>query len=490
MNHPHPVALQAQERPHALALSDERGRMTWAELWSSVQADARLLRETIQPSQRLFAMQPAADRETIIRLHACTLLGLRVLLVDPRATADELAQLFDLYAPDGILSSGGSALQENAEDAKLRPETAESLTCGASTKAAFLLLTSGTTGVPKAVPLTAHQFAVHAKATAQHLGLSAEDRWLMCLPPHHVGGLSIILRAACLGSGVVLRAGFVAEEVNLLIDGGEVSHISVVPTMLKRLIAARDGKSFPKSLQTLLVGGAALHPELAWQAAVLHAPLAITYGLSEACSQVATLRVSEFRQGKRSCGLPLPGVRISIRDDGGKPVADGVIGEIYVGGETVMSGYEGDVRGHAGEWFATGDFGTMRAGEGLSIVDRRSDLIVSGGENVYPREVEDCLLAHASVEAAAVVGVPDAEWGQRVVAAVVLRHPCAPGELQAWCRERLSRAKIPAEIRVVNQLQGSERGKIRRIEVRRQWLAEDLAAEPTLCGETLQVTQW
>jgi len=331
-----------------------------------------------------------------------------------------------------------------------------------------LLYTSGTTGEPKGAWLAAGALRASAAASAEHLGVRDDDRWLACLPLFHVGGLSILLRAARDATGVLLHDGFEAAAVSDALDRGGVSHVSLVPTMLERLLAARAGRPAPAGLRCVLLGGGPAAAATLEEAADLGWPLAPTYGLTEAASQVATALPSGSREPLRD-GLPaLPGTALRIVREDGEEAAPGEAGEIQVKGPTLMRGYwnrpEETARTLVSGWLRTGDLGVLDDRGHLHVHDRRSDLIVSGGENVYPAEVEAVLAGHPDLAEAGVRGVPDAEFGSRPVAWCVARADEAPdpAALDRYCRERLAGYKVPVRFHRVAALPRNASGKLQR----------------------------
>jgi O-succinylbenzoic acid--CoA ligase len=308
-----------------------------------------------------------------------------------------------------------------------------------------ILYTSGTTGRPKGAVLSNAAHAASARASRQRLGREPGDHWLALLPLFHVGGLAILVRAVFDGVPVTLHSRFEPQAACRAVRDEGVTLVSVVATMLGRML---DAGLVGGRLRWALVGGGPVPAPLIERAARVGVPAAPTYGLTEAASQVATSFPEEARAFPGTCGRPLPGTEIRIAD----PDREG-IGELLVRGPTLMSGYfrrpEETARALRDRWLHTGDFGRLDSEGRLFVHARRSDLIVSGGENVYPAEVETVLRSHAAVAEAAVFAEADPEWGQRVVAAVRLR----PGarateeELRGWCSERLARFKVPRSIR-------------------------------------------
>jgi O-succinylbenzoic acid--CoA ligase len=287
------------------------------------------------------------------------------------------------------------------------------------------------------------------------------------LPLWHVGGLSIAYRAAVCGFTAVVHPSFDVGAADTALREDGVTVVSLVPTMLGRLLERGASSARYPALRVVLLGGASLSPTLARVASGAGLPLFRTYGLTEAASQVTTTEAGEAIEHPRSSGRPLEGVELRIDH----PDARGR-GEILVRGPQLMDGYLDDSRANdrvlAGGWLHTGDTGTIDAAGRLVVADRRADVIVSGGENVSPSEVEAVLCEHPDVVAAGVFGEPDAEWGERVGAAVVLAEGArvdARG-LRDWCRERLAGFKLPRRIAIVDALPTNDSGKIRRSQLR------------------------
>ncbi len=312
---------------------------------------------------------------------------------------------------------------------------------------AAIVFTSGTTGRPKGAVLTRGNELASARASAQVLPLAPGDRWLASLPFFHVGGLGIIQRCVLAGACVVLPDSFAAEDLERAIVSAAVTHLSVVDATLRRILEARGGRVLPAHVRAVVVGGGPV------SAALLDAcPQALaTYGLTETCSMVTLVRPDSPVAQRRTAGRPLPGIELRI-------AADGVI---EVRGPVVMRGYLDDpVATQAAlqdGWLRTGDLGEIDAGGNLRVLSRRDDLIISGGENVYPAEVEHALREHPDVADAVVVGIPDEQWGEVPLAFVELRAPGAP-DLDAFLAPRLARYKRP-RIRFVAAIPRLANGK-------------------------------
>ena len=336
-----------------------------------------------------------------------------------------------------------------------------------------IIYTSGTTGRPKGTMITVANCWWSALGSALNLGTRDDDRWLACLPLFHVGGLSIVLRAAIYGITALVHDGFDADAVNHAIDDEQVTIVSVVAVMLQRLLDARGDRPFPPTLRCVLLGGGPSPLELLERCAARRLPVMQSYGLTETASQVATLAPADALTRVGSSGRALYPNEVQIRREDGTIAGPAEAGEIVVRGPVVTAGYAGrpDVTARiiVDGWLHTGDIGQLDSDGYLHVLDRRDDLIITGGENVYPAEVEAVLLAHPWVDEAAVVGDADARWGQRVLAIVRLATEAPAGAsnaelvLREHCRTRLASYKVPAEVRVATEpLPRTASGKLRR----------------------------
>ncbi len=488
-----PIALRA----HAASTLDAPAVLEQGRTWSFAELDARadelaagLAACGVRPGDRV-ALLAAPSATAIALLAAAGRAGACVAPLGTRLTAPELAAAGLEIAPRlavhdrehatmavglGVPSVGLEALAARAQGVlapaiELDPDAP-----------AVAVLTSGTTGQPKAALLS--HAAMAASAGAWAAALPAATGWLLCLGLAHVAGLGVAWRA--IGAGVPLRVvpAFDAEIVLDALRAGPASHVSLVPAQLARLLDADDstrrttGNAAGPGLRAVLLGGAPVPPALVTRALAAGWPVVPTYGLSEAGSGVTALATADAAARPGSAGRALPGVALRIAD----AAADGS-GEIRVRTPAAFSGYLGQPEATAAAfdadgWLRTGDAGRLGADGFLSVLDRRDDLLVSGGENVVPAEVEATLAEHPAIAEAGVVGRPDVTWGAVPIAAVVLR-PGVPAptddELQAFCRARLAPYKIPAAFVVVVALPRTASGKLRRTE-----LQADLAGAPAV----------
>jgi O-succinylbenzoic acid--CoA ligase len=423
----HWLARAAAMHPDRVALQSAGDRLTYAELEARARsAAAALAARGVSPGNRV-ALALANGPEFVAALHGCFFAGAVAVPIDPRLQAVERA----------ARAAGAAVVIEDRLDTAPAGSRPVPLRLDAI---AVVMHTSGTTKAPRPVALTFGNWLASALGSAVALGLDQDERWLCAMPLAHVGGLSILIRSAIYGTTPVLRERFDTDAVvDALSDAdARITLVSLVPTMLARLLDA--GLRRPPALRRVLLGGGPIAPELLDRAAAAGVPVAPTYGMTEACSQIATN------------GWPLPGVELRIADDG----------ELLVRGPNVAPGALDD-----DGWLWTGDLGMLDKRGRLTITGRKADTIVTGGENVAPAEVEAVLLEHSSVADAGVFGRADPEWGEAVVAAVVPRNGARldPGELRAHCAARLAPFKVPKAFELADRLPRTESGKLLRREL-------------------------
>jgi len=429
--------------------------VTWRELQAQVAFEAlRLAREGVRAGSVVACLLPPG-LEFVALFHAAMTLDAQFVPLNTRLTPGEIADQVGAVAPTVVRIAPEFA-----------PLAAASPGVPAAGRAAgVVVFTSGTTGQPKPVLLSPGNLAASARASSAMLGLAPSDSWLACLPLFHVAGVGILVRSVLQGCSVEVHKRFDPGAVAAAVASGRITFASLVPTMLQLLLDVAPVGVLPGRVRCVMLGGGPVPPALVDRALAAGVPVAPTYGLTEAGSTVTVMPPAGVAARRDSAGRALPGTEVAVETDG----PPGTIGEILVRGDTIATTTI-DARPieRPGGWLRTGDLGWLDAEGYLYVADRRTDLIVTGGENVMPAEVEAALLAHPAVLEAGVYGRPDPTWGHVVSAAIVLREGAAvePGVLDAWCRERLAGYKVPREWRFVASLPRTASGKLRRAALR------------------------
>lgn len=440
---PHPVAPAALARPTHPALEVVGGpRMSWAELALEVAGRAAALRDAGVKAGEVHALLGEPSCAWIANFWALTWLGAAPAPLPPRAPAAELERALAALSPAGLWVDPGHPEAARGGWPVPAAPGAEPVDWPLQSPR-LVVLSSGTTGPQRPIALTALQLAFSAFGSAIRLGHLPEDRWLCPLPLHHIGGLSVLLRAAFYGTTAVLLPRFDAALASAQLD--RVALASLVPTMLSAILDARKDEPFPRSLRALLIGGAETPPALLDRCRAIAAPVALSWGMSETASQVATRFPGDLSGGGHS-GPPLPFCRVSSTPSGA----------LQVEGPTAPGGQ-----------ITTRDLGIVDEGR-VVVQGRADDMILSGGENIDPAEVEAALREHPAVIDAAVVGRSDARWGERPVAFVVLRALVSSEALAAFCRARLAPFKVPDAFIPIAALPEGELGKRSRAALRQQ----------------------
>lgn len=458
----------------APALLSARGAVPYRTLIRNSEKVARQLVTLGVEAGDTVAVKGDPTAEVVTALHGAWMTGAAVAPMNPRWTRQEEVRGLELLVPRVVLAAEGhaapggvseqhelltlgsrdqggmrslSSLWADTDSLDSRPASAR------EGEAAVRLLTSGTSGAPSVVTLTFGNLAANARGVRERLSLHPSDRWLASLSPAHVGGVAMVVRAALVGSALVPAGRFRIEAFCRMVADGVITHASLVPTMLRRYMEIQGTEPSPGTLRCLLIGGAHAADDLVREALERSLPLALTYGMTEASSQVATAPPELVARKPGTVGRPLPGVEVGVSPDG----------EILVRGETVAP----DRRDEEG-WLRTGDLGRLDPEGDLWVTGRISSRIISGGVNVDPAEVEALLRTHPGVREVAVVGVPDPKWGERVVAAVVpgSGDAVAKGALDRLSRTVLSPAKRPRSYALVRALPRNANGKVDRERVR------------------------
>ncbi len=410
--------------------------------------------------------------------------GIRALIVAPELFPTFEPVASDVSSLNRIIGVGGGA-EGTLDYETLLSHRARPANPGAVTGQDLfgLMYTSGTTGLPKGVMLTHRNIVTHARNMVRDYGIGESSVGMIALP-YFVGASLNGIGLPCLSQGgtVVISGRFTPEGFLQTIQGKRVTHVQVVPTLLVRLLESdAPGRYDASSLEVFGYGSAPMPEERLVEALETFGPIfAQMYGLTETCAMATCLTRDDHslegpeRERLKSCGKPVDGVEVRIVDETGAEVPDGEIGELVIRGPTVMQGYWGrpDLTSEAMDqgWFRSGDLG-YRGREGyIFLNDRKKDLIVTGGFNVFPREIEEVLYAHPAVSECAVIGRPDPEWGEAVTAFVALKkgRRSTEDELLQFCSERLSRFKRPKSVSFVNEIPRNPSGKVLKRLLRKQ----------------------
>jgi o-succinylbenzoate---CoA ligase len=431
------LAQRSQTCPDRSALVADGAEMTYAELEAEATWVARRLAAHGVRRGSTAALTMHSRREQVVLMHALMKVGATLLPLAPRLTAAERAAVVEAEHPIVDLDDAGELTQTEADLPLLGEHDMDDVCCR--------VLTSGSTGTPRPIPLSYGNFLWNAVGSGFNLGVLPDDRWLCCVPLSHVAGLGIVMRSVIYGTTAVLHDGFDEDRVGAALEGDGITLLSLVSTMLTRLLEAGADLSGPRAI---LVGGGPVPAEPLEEAIAKGATVVQTYGLTETCSQVTTLAPAEARRKLGSAGRPLLTTHLRIQD-----------GEILVQGPTVAPG-SADADG----WLHTGDMGYIDEEGFLYVRDRIDDMIVSGGENVIPAEVEEVLLRHPHVAEAAVIGREDPEWQQAVTAVVVLESDAevSPDELRRHCAQSLAGFKVPKRFERASALPRTPSGKLMR----------------------------
>ena len=483
----------AENRPGHLAVQSDQVRWSFAELDRQAARLARQLATMGVQEGHPVALLAANGLPYVAFVHALTRLGAILVPLNLRLTLEELYwQVRDVHAsllvcdennaslateiglavPQlplatlGKEAKGGETVLSELPENDVRLRTLIDLSAPQA-----ILYTSGTTGQPKGAVITYGMQWWNAVGSALNLGHSLDDRWLVCLPLYHIGGLSILMRSVIYGISVMVHEKFDPLGVNHSILKDKITLISVIAVMLQRMLddldANWDGACYPSTLRCVLLGGGpAPYPLL--EACILRGiPVIQTYGLTESSSQAVTLSPADTVRKPGSAGHPLPPVQLRIMHDN-RQASAGEPGEIFLQGPTITPGYvdrpEATAQAFQDGWFATGDIGYLDKDGYLYVLDRRVDLIISGGENVYPAEIESVLQSHPAVKEAGVCGQADPQWGQVPVAFVVLNDGSmlSAEELLDYIAQKLARYKRPRAIYFTEQLPHTSSGKLLR----------------------------
>lgn len=479
----------AEEDGDRTALVCEGRRWSYAALWAAAQGAATLFRES---EAQYVALLDGNGEAGVIALFGAALAGLPFAPLNYRRADADVTALLDRIAPAWLIVGNDRAARLGAAAGAIVSSPAAFFAAARAAPPAAMesdsddiavqIFTSGTTGAPKAALLRHTHLLAYVAATATPAKAGAHEGSLVSVPPYHVANVVAVLTAVQARRRLLLLPAFEPTAWLRLAEAEAPTYAFVVPTMLARILDRLDGDDRLASLTAISYGAGPMQPTLLERALERFPNVRFTnaYGLTETCATIASLTPDDHRAALaaddpavrarlRSAGRPLPGIEIEIRDAAGTPLPAGARGEVYARGVQVSGEYrDRDARG-AGGWFATRDLG-WRDGDGyLFLAGRADDVIVRGGENISPGEIEAVLLTHPAVAEACAVGLPSTEWGESIGAALVLRPGHAapdPAEMQALVKARLRSSHVPERIAVLDSLPYNELGKLLRRDVR------------------------
>jgi acyl-CoA synthetase (AMP-forming)/AMP-acid ligase II len=493
----------ATHAPNKTAIVSPLGAQTYAQLWSRVRRLSSALAELgVRPGDRIALLMQNSSRYIEI-YQAVALMGAAVVPLNFRFVASEIeyvvnhagarALLFDASFADTvdslrtklpsvadryIVTDGAESPANRSYEALVAsgsevppPESADLSACY------FQGYTSGTTGFPKGCVNPHREFADCLRRIATIYGVTADDRELVAAPLFHEAPALFALLQIFRGGTVIVTSDTSPANVFATIDREKATWTFMVPTMWAAMVASEEIDRFDLgSLRLLLSGGSPLltHTKEAILKRLPKAGLNEFYGATEV-GLVTNLPPEDQKRKVRSVGRPVIGMFVELRDEDGNVVPNGEVGEIHIGGATLIREYfnnpEATAQARKGGFFTLGDMGRFDEEGYLYIVDRKKDMIISGGENIFPNDIEEVIYKHSAVEMAAVVGAPDPKWGEIVVAAVTLKpgHSVDEAELIAHCKSFLSSFKVPKRIDFRDQMPMSSFGKILRRDVRKSY---------------------
>ncbi|MCO4849567.1 o-succinylbenzoate--CoA ligase [Bacillus vallismortis] len=469
---PNWLMQRAELTPERIALIYGNQTVTFAELLSaSKRMAAQLAAHSVRKGDTA-AILLQNRAEMVYAVHACFLLGVKAVLLNTKLSTHE--RLFQLEDSRARFLVTDSSFDKQHYEHIVQTIDVDELMKGAAVEmeiqaymqldqTATLMYTSGTTGKPKGVQQTFGNHYFSAVSSALNLGITEQDRWLIALPLFHISGLSALFKSVIYGMTVVLHQRFSVSDVLDSINRHQVTMLSAVQTMLASLLA--ETSRCPESIRCILLGGGPAPLPLLEECREKGFPVFQSYGMTETCSQIVTLSPEFSMEKLGSAGKPLFSCEIKIERDG-QPCKPFEHGEIMVKGPNVMKSYfnreSANEASFQNGWLKTGDLGYLDSEGFLYVLDRRSDLIISGGENIYPAEVESVLLSHPAVAEVGVSGAEDKKWGNVPHAFLVLHKPVSAEDLTAYCKERLAKYKIPVKFFRLDRLPRNASNKLLR----------------------------
>ena len=485
------LEMAAEGDPGRIGLVCDGRRWSYGELLAGARGAARIIRDS---GCAHVALLDESSEAAAIALFGAALAGVPYVPLNYRLADTDLAALLERVSPAVIIGDGDRVRRLCPSEANLvlsrtafvdaAMAVADPVVEGDDGEGvAIQLFTSGTTAAPKAAILRHANLVSYILGTIEFGSASEDDAVLVSVPPYHIAGIAALLSSIYAQRRILLLPAFEPKAWLALAGGEKASNAFVVPTMLARIIDAMEAGAGLPHLKAIAYGGGKMPIELIQQALDRFPTAGFTnaYGLTETSSTVALLGPDEHREAHgssdprlrarlASVGKPLPTIELEIRDEDGKPLPPGQAGEIYVRGDQVSGEYRERSALDAGGWFPTRDAGYIDEDGYLFLSGRADDVIVRGGENMSPGEIEDVLLTHPAIADAAVVAIASLEWGEAPAAALMIR----PGHeqpdvdaLKVLVRDRLRSSRVPEKFLFVDALPYNEMGKLLRREVKK-----------------------
>jgi fatty-acyl-CoA synthase len=478
------LEMAAQEGVGRIAVGSLRDGLSYGELLAAAKSAADWIND-LDIENVVYAGLNAADFP--VALFASAIAGKPFVPLNYRLPDADLRKLVARVAPcvavldDDVIErigsvSGMTAIRKSDFLAFIEGRPAAEAADETPDDVAVLLFTSGTTGEPKAAMLRHRHLVSYVISTLDFMGAEEDEATLVSVPPYHIAGISAVLTSVYSGRRMVQLSAFTPEEWVSMAAAERVTHAMMVPTMLGRVLDILEGRGEKLlSLKHLSYGGGRMPVTVIERALALlpHVNFVNAYGLTETSSTISVLTPQDHRDALAgstpqqrlrlgSVGRPLPTLEIEIRDGNGLAVEQGNVGEVWVRGEQVSGEYVGGSALREDGWFPTRDNGYLDADGFLYIEGRLDDVIVRGGENISPGEIEEVLRSHPLVNDAAVIGLPDDEWGERIIAVIISEeHPAIP-DLKEYVRSRLRSTRVPEDIIFRAELPYNETGKLLR----------------------------
>lgn len=474
---------RAKLTPNRVAVQMSETALTFQELHEkALELAGKMAAAGMKKGQYIGILSPNSV-EMIVMIHALKYVGAITVMLNTKLSPSEVSfQLEDAKVSHLLVDS--SLRDKGEQSAKGSPVTVHSFEeLQRMTSASIdpiktislgdtdtIMYTSGTTGAPKGVKQTYGNHWWSAIGSSLNLGLREDDCWLIAVPLFHISGLSILMRSVIYGMKVILHEKFDASRMNRAIHEEGVTIVSVVTAMVSKLLQEENGAPYPASFRCMLVGGGPVPVTILEKCSSLNIPVYQTYGMTETSSQIVTLSPEDSLQKIGSAGKALFPSEVMIMSETEEQQHDNLPGEIVVKGPNVTGGYLNRPDATAGTirdgWLHTGDIGYMDEEGFLYVLDRRSDLIISGGENIYPAEIENVLVKHHDVVEAGVTGLKDETWGQVPVAFVVVNSDdVEEKDILAHCLTHLAKYKVPKHVHFVKNLPRNASNKLLRREL-------------------------